>query len=494
MRVIYKVVLTVLLLAASAVGSYAQRREAVIINQSAATEDPILFYYTDILAHNKQKFVGPGDTLRIVFDENSFDQIRVRIARRIDQLTESKPEPALLVWPGDVVAIRHENATNTCTFSGKYPAELKFYEQLWRNPISLNSWYQTHLGDLPPTLAELMCQWQDERQRTDGLLAELSTTPGVRPMVVQALTRELRLETLLFLLRGKSYQELYYATSAGIPSSLRQYKAPGAFKEFPAVYQDSVLAQFRRLRYVQSLPLAVSENRVYVSLGFVQYLALAQGKPATFTAQYALIKRQYEGNQKEWAAFWLLDHAKVIHRPQPHLLKDYRSWMMPESRFVRRLTNQDQLTLVLPDQQLARTDTLIGANGRKITLAQLLAQHRGKVIYLDLWASWCLPCLMEMPASATLRQHYQGKPVTFLYLSIDDDQQKWQRAMAQLPSQTALHYRFTSHKTAQFLKRFAVNSVPRYILLDKYGIMRYAEAPRPDDPDLKTQVATYLAR
>ena len=168
--------------------------------------------------------------------------------------------------------------------------------------------------------------------------------------------------------------------------------------------------------------------------------------------------------------------------------------MMPESRFVRRLTNQDKQTLIMPDQQLAGNDTLISTNGQKITLAKLLAEHRGKVIYLDFWASWCAPCLMEMPASAALRQYYHGKPVTFLYLSIDEDHQDWQRATAQFLPKTAPHYRFTNHKTAQFLKRFAVTSIPRYILLDKYGIMRYAEALRPDDPDLKTHVATYLGR
>ncbi|OUJ76275.1 TlpA family protein disulfide reductase [Hymenobacter crusticola] len=495
MRVIYKILLAVLVLAATAVSSYAQRRQAFVINQSASTEKPILFYYTDILAHHKEKYVRPGDTLRIVFDEHSFDQIRLRIAHRSDRITE--PKPALLLWPGDVVSVRQEEATNTYSFSGKYAAELKFYERLWHNAISLEPWNFVHLGfaqDMPRTFAEFMCLWQDERQRTDGLLAELRTTPDVRPMVVQAITRELRLQTLLFLLRGNSYQELYYATTAGIPNSLRQYKAPGAVKTFPVAYQDSVLAQFRRLRYVQSLPLTVSENRVYAALGFTVYLALAQGKPATFGAQYALIKRQYIGNQKEWAAFWLLDDAKAIRRPQPHLLKDYRTWMMPESRFVRRLTNQDKQTLIMPDQQFARTDTLISTTGQKITLAQLLAEHRGKVIYLDFWASWCAPCIMEMPASAALRQYYHGKEVVFLYLSIDDDHQDWQRTTAQYLPKTAPHYRFTSHKTAQFLKRFAVTSIPRYILLDKYGIMRYAEAPRPDDPDLKTYVTTYLGR
>ncbi|WP_375436973.1 TlpA family protein disulfide reductase [uncultured Hymenobacter sp.] len=496
MRATQRLILTILVLALSVTGSHAQRKEALIINRSATTETSILFYYTDILAKHKERIIKPGDTLHVIFDENSFDQIRICVARRSDRPEEKKP--ALLVWPGDVVSVSCVEATNTYTFSGKQAAELKFYDQIWHNAISLETWWLSETypsePDLPPTLDEFMCWWQDERQRTDKLLAELRTTPGVRPMVAAALTRELQLETFRFLLQGVSYHELYYATSPGVPNSLRKYRAPGTVKKFPAVYQDSVLAQFRRLRYIQALPLSVSEHRGYVASDFVHYLALAQGRPATYSAQYTLAKSQYQGNQKELTCFQLLAGAKRFRRPQPHLLKDYRSWMMPESRFVRSLTGQDQLTLILPDQQLANTDTLIGANNQKITLAQLLAKHRGKMIYLDFWASWCAPCIMEMPASAALRQHYRGKPVVFIYLSIDDDHQEWQQATAQFLPRVAEQYRFTSHKTARFLKRFAVTSIPRYILLDKYGIMRYAEAPRPDDPDLKTRVASFLAR
>ncbi|UOQ65733.1 TlpA family protein disulfide reductase [Hymenobacter volaticus] len=493
MRAIRRLILVILVFAASIDSSYAQRKEALIINQSATTETSILFYYTDILAKDKQKSIKPGDTLHVVFDENSFDQITVRIAREHYRVRVKKP--ALLVWPGDVVTVRYVEATDTYTFSGKQAAELKFYDCIRHNAVSLDSWaYETFLGDLPPTLDELMCQWQDERRLTDGLLAELRNTPGVRPMVVAALTRELQLQAFLFLLRGNSYQELYYATSTYVPSSLRQYKFPGAVKMFPAVYQDSVLAQFRRLRYLQALPLSVSERRSYVATDFMEYLALAQGKPATYGALYALAKREYTGNQKEWTCYWLLYNAKRIRRPQPHLVKDYRSWMMPESRFVRSLTGQDQLTLVMPDQQLANTDTLISPSGQKTTLAQLLAKHRGKMIYLDFWASWCLPCLMEMPASAALRQHYSGKPVAFIYVSIDEDALKWQRATKQHLPKNVEQYRFANYKTARFVKRFGITSIPRHILLDKYGIMRYAEAPRPDDPELKTHIATFLAR
>ncbi|MDF7813059.1 TlpA disulfide reductase family protein [Hymenobacter sp. YC55] len=495
MRAIQRLILAILVSAASIASSYAQRKEALIINQSARDEKSIPFYYTDILGKDKSEAVKPGDTLHVAFDENSFDQINVRIAHRSDRILEKKP--ALLVWPGDVVTVRREEATNTYTFSGEYAAELKFYDRIWHNVINLDPWYESHLGDslnLPPTLDELMSQWQEGRQLTDELLAELRNTPGVRPMVVAALTRELQLQTFLFLLRGNSYQELYYATSINIPSSLRKYRAPGTVKVFPVVYQDSVLAQFRRLRYLQALPLSVSEHRVSVAQDFLEYLALAQGKAATRSTLYALAKREYTGNQKEWTCYSLLYNAKRIRRPQPHLVRDYRSWMMPESRFVRSLTGQDQLTLVMPDQQLTNTDTLIGPSGQKTTLAQLLAKHRGKVIYLDFWASWCLPCLMEMPASAALRQHYQGKPVTFIYVSIDEDALKWQRATTQHLPKNVEQYRFTSYKTARFVKRFGVTSIPRYILLDKYGIMRYAEAPRPDDPELKTHVATFLAR
>nr|WP_243900140.1 TlpA disulfide reductase family protein [Hymenobacter defluvii] len=143
---------------------------------------------------------------------------------------------------------------------------------------------------------------------------------------------------------------------------------------------------------------------------------------------------------------------------------------------------------------MATNDTLVAPDGSRQTLAALLARHRGKVIYLDLWASWCAPCIMEFPATAALRRHYQGKPVIVIQLSTDKDKQAWQQAGKKFLAGVREQYHFASPTTAGFLKRFTVNSIPRYVLLDKYGIVRYADALRPADPELKSLIADLLVR
>lgn len=55
------------------------------------------------------------------------------------------------------------------------------------------------------------------------------------------------------------------------------------------------------------------------------------------------------------------------------------------------------------------------ANGKKVTAADF----KGKVVVLNLWATWCGPCRIEMPTLATLAKEYAGKPVAVIPVSID---------------------------------------------------------------------------
>ena len=58
-------------------------------------------------------------------------------------------------------------------------------------------------------------------------------------------------------------------------------------------------------------------------------------------------------------------------------------------------------------------------NGKEVELTEL----KGKVIYLDFWATWCSPCLMQMKNSKSWKAKFKNKDVVFLYLSLDKN--KW---------------------------------------------------------------------
>ncbi len=76
----------------------------------------------------------------------------------------------------------------------------------------------------------------------------------------------------------------------------------------------------------------------------------------------------------------------------------------------------DEVPKPLADYRLR----LINAEGENVSMEEF----RGKVIFLNLWATWCPPCIAEMPGINQLFNAVQGEDVVFLMLSVDDDFEK----------------------------------------------------------------------
>lgn len=116
----------------------------------------------------------------------------------------------------------------------------------------------------------------------------------------------------------------------------------------------------------------------------------------------------------------------------------------------------------------------------------LIAAHRGNIIYLDFWASWCYPCLIEMPFSKELEEKYKDKRVSFFYFSVDEFFDKWQKAFMSKKMNSKNSFLFYNPAKSQFLKKYKINLViPRYMIIDKKGQIRYPDAPRPSDPKIQ---------
>jgi thiol-disulfide isomerase/thioredoxin len=126
-------------------------------------------------------------------------------------------------------------------------------------------------------------------------------------------------------------------------------------------------------------------------------------------------------------------------------------------------------------------------------LRRLFEANKGNILYIDFWASWCVPCLQEMPFSKKIRDSFKGKKVKFIYLSVDDDFKLWkQAAIKSKLAQGAISYLFENGKYAPVLEKLGVDRFPRYMLIDTEGNILNANAPRPGDPALKKLLLQYL--
>lgn len=129
-------------------------------------------------------------------------------------------------------------------------------------------------------------------------------------------------------------------------------------------------------------------------------------------------------------------------------------------------------------------------NGSKTSLTDF----KGKYLYIDIWATWCKPCLNELPHIKKLQKEYQNKDITFLSISIDQlkNKDKW-KEMIKNKKLDGYHLISPKIVSTKFMETFKVTGIPHFILLDPKGNIIKAKAPRPSQhQEIRNLFNTYL--
>lgn len=135
---------------------------------------------------------------------------------------------------------------------------------------------------------------------------------------------------------------------------------------------------------------------------------------------------------------------------------------------------------------------VIDTRNQEAKFNDLLKNSVDKLVYIDFWASWCGPCIAQMPYSKALVEKYKDQ-IVFVYVSIDANRIAWQQAVKQfqLEQPGVHHFHFGTHSDASAI--FDIRSIPRYILVDKAGNYVDLNAKRPSDPSLEKDFERLLA-
>ena len=113
-------------------------------------------------------------------------------------------------------------------------------------------------------------------------------------------------------------------------------------------------------------------------------------------------------------------------------------------------------------------------NGSQVSLEDL----KGKFVYIDIWATWCRPCIMQIPTMKEVEQIYKDKDIEFVSISIDSerDKPKWKKMIGE--KQMGGIQLFAGRDQA-FTTNYKVSTIPRFVLIGKQGELLDANAPRP---------------
>lgn len=123
--------------------------------------------------------------------------------------------------------------------------------------------------------------------------------------------------------------------------------------------------------------------------------------------------------------------------------------------------------------------TLKDIDGNKVSLSDF----QGKVVYLDIWASWCAPCLGEMNKAKKIKEHFKGREdIVFLYISIDKDETRW-KDMVKKKEIKGVHLISKEGEEEAILQKYNVPAIPKFALIDKNGNLADGNAKWPSDEE-----------
>ena len=201
----------------------------------------------------------------------------------------------------------------------------------------------------------------------------------------------------------------------------------------------------------------------------INFMKAYQGKILNKTASRAIANRianELIFNPKSFTDAKVEEYLSQIESFAPHC-----SDIVNSCRVARE--NEKKVTPgnAVPDVKLLSPD------GTETSLYTLF----GKVLYIDIWATWCAPCCMEIPYMEKLVERFKNQEnIAFVSISDDKTAEPWQEKLER-DKPAWPQYRIDPEGEEKFMKSLNINSIPRFILLDKEGKIIEIDAPRPSD-------------
>lgn len=371
------------------------------------------------------------------------------------QSKKQKDKPSLgekYYFTGALAALNNESSNSSLRFVSVSPKSQEDYMQMFSDISTMNA-------------NQFKAYWMDRYQKEKTVLdSHTELSDAYRTLLHNSLKKDLA-EQLL-----------------GI-SGMMEY-AYRTVNQFP---RDSVIPKDKKviptIEYYDFIPELISNDPYLLYDGSFTYL-ISYLQYTNFTGEDRAAGEKAPDNTADLIKIMgtdngiLFDLLAAQRLSQP--IKEFRPLSDEEIAQAGKISPVIQEALTQMNNKVKQTieenKKKSGYTVNRVNIADIPAEelfnaittpYRGKVVFVDFWATWCGPCKAAMRASEPVKKDFAGKDIVFLYLAGENSPKgTWEQMIPDIKGE---HYRMTDAQWTYICNKFGVQGVPSYMIIAKDG-------------------------
>ena len=384
------------------------------------------------------------------------------------------------------------NFEKSLKFDGPQADQNKFLNELKREPIFLNG--HENLASRSIVQIESTKPKDFYLETIDLIEAEINilqkkSKKKFSPVFIQAMQKEI---TFYYLSQfHQSVASLYKKALNDSSSSFSEkwaYYWEKLVEKYPLNQFESAVTEY----YAIALDYYISDYR----LGHkseAMYDDLDEEIGEQFLEYDRLIWADFKGTHLEYALAAIFSQRALLGNNEPVLLDLFQKYKndFPKGDYLDLFEKSvAPIKSISKEKELELPEGIINLEGDKEinSIQELINLFPNKVLYIDVWATWCSPCLFEFRQNKPLEEYAENKDIELVFISVDeiDRKEKWRKTITE-NNLKGSHLIANHLLKNELIDKFGDGSnlaLPHYIIYDKNGKLADGDAKQPSTRSL----------